>query len=392
MQTLKKITVNPELFKIQGSKTRKARDNTKTNPLKIKPLVTPNKLKTKLLNRIKDHKSQEIKQQTKTSLGNNVSDKQTTNDEFSDALNYLSDLTKKKNTAIIKEKHAKQLHNSTIKNYNAIPNVAYDNIILPTKTPPYVEIDLPAELQEPVFVMQQQQQQPFATYTQPSTYSQPLATYTQPSMSYKADTDVPYGCLKNGLKPSYRTFTRKNVPQMYIQQPTIYNPEMAITNTREQRLENIKHKLKQMENSQIQTQNLSISDLPDLEPKIPHKIDVPMDLNNEIKPDIPVPNPASKKYIKKTIKRQYTLGKHAGKVGILLKDKQTRKNLINAHTELKKTDISDVIKHLRHNGLIKVGSSAPNDLLRKTFESAMLSGEIINTNKDVLLHNLTHEP
>jgi len=99
MQTLKKITVNPELFKIQGSKTRKARDNAKSNPLKIKPLVAPNKLKTKLLNRIKDHKSQEIKQQTKTSLGNNVSDK-TTNDEFSDALNYLSDLTKKKNNCI----------------------------------------------------------------------------------------------------------------------------------------------------------------------------------------------------------------------------------------------------------------------------------------------------
>jgi len=405
MQTLKKITVNPELFKIQGSKTRKARDNAKSNPLKIKPLVAPNKLKTKLLNRIKDHKSQEIKQQTKTSLGNNVSDK-TTNDEFSDALNYLSDLTKKKNNAIIKEKHAKQLHNTTIKNYNAVPNVAYDNIILPTKTPPYVEIDLPAELQEPTFVMQQQQQplasytQPLTTYTQSSPYSQALSysplipythssPYTQSSLSYKADTDVPYGCLKNGVKPSYRTFTRKNVPQM--QQPSIVNTNAtAITNTREQRLENIKHKLKQMENNS-QTQNLEISDLPDLEQDAPRKIDVPLDLNKEINPHVPVSNPASKKYIKKTIKRQYTLGKHAGKVGILLKDKQTRKNLINAHTELKKTDISDVKKHLRHNGLIKVGSSAPNDLLRKTFESAMLSGEIINTNKDVLLHNLTHE-
>ena len=100
-------------------------------------------------------------------------------------------------------------------------------------------------------------------------------------------------------------------------------------------------------------------------------------------------NEKIKQYLKKTIKKKMTLGKleNLRIVSVLIKDNQTRKNIINTQKELKKTSISDIKKYLRQPGIIKAGNTCPSDILRKTFESAVLAGEVNNTNKDTLLYN-----
>jgi uncharacterized membrane-anchored protein len=100
-----------------------------------------------------------------------------------------------------------------------------------------------------------------------------------------------------------------------------------------------------------------------------------------------------KKTTKKIIKKKYTIGKSQIKrqIGILLKDHTTRKNIIDAQKELKRKSIPEIKNYLREHNLIKIGTSAPNDVIRKIYESAMLTGDVINNDVDTMLHNLSKE-
>jgi hypothetical protein len=102
---------------------------------------------------------------------------------------------------------------------------------------------------------------------------------------------------------------------------------------------------------------------------------------------------ATKRTTKKTIKRKYTLGrsKIRKSVAVLIKDRGTRKQVLNAQKDLKRKPMNDVKSYLREHNLIKVGSNAPNDVMRKMYESAMLAGEIKNSNVETLLHNFSKD-
>ena len=98
-------------------------------------------------------------------------------------------------------------------------------------------------------------------------------------------------------------------------------------------------------------------------------------------------NKQNKNYIKRTIKHYDKFGKKNRTISVLVKDRNTRKKIDNEINLLRKHELSKIKDYLRDRGLIKIGSNAPENVLRETYENAYLCGNINNNNKDVMLHN-----
>jgi len=410
MSTQKKtIQINPQLFNI-SDKTKKNRDR-KSRPGMQQLVVKPNSLKKHLINRIKEHKMKErAGVDSVADSSSSKSENSNFTNELYDSFNYLSSLSKKHKEDNDKEKKRNLIANKTVKNYNAPSNVpSYFQQNLSSGTMPMVNLELPDELKE--------------TYTpvliEPSMPNIKIKTYTP-------EEQVPYGCLKGGIKPTYRIWnaTRKNYDAKSNAEP-ISTPHVSISlpqenfelTNRERKLELLKMKMKKQQDDELEKERekekererdvLAYNDV-SMQPEICKPLFEPIKLSpidtSILNPKIEVSNelkekleeyagPPNKKYIKKTIRKKYTLGKSKmyNTVSILLKDNHTRKNVINAQKELKRTSIGDIKNYLKMHGLIKVGSNAPNDVLRKTYESAMLAGDVINKNKEILLHNFLND-
>ena len=410
----KTISINPSLFTFGKTKTKKNRE--KNTVPKIQPIISPSVLKNKLLKRIKQHKEKEtenlennkrklVDPEEKKQSGGNTIEQTAYSDEFSDSLNYLQTLLKQKkvdnekiNYEKQKQKRREELERHTVKNYASL-NSSIIN--------PYVNIDLPEELQQPIITVN----------TDNFKINGAQTNIINP---YKND-NVPYGILKGGLKPSYKvwnTTQRNNI---------VTNPSAALTienlhinkekNERENRLYNLREKLKlkQIEETNKKTEESMITQNLIHKPKndttleniiintsnetltIPTSIQsniIPNKMNEQTGNGTGSTNEeiiAIKKITKRTIKRKYTLGKSKIKktISVLVKDRGTRKKIINAQKELKRKPMNEIKNYLRDHNLIKVGSNAPNDVLRKLYESSMLAGEITNTNSETLLHNFS---
>lgn len=93
---------------------------------------------------------------------------------------------------------------------------------------------------------------------------------------------------------------------------------------------------------------------------------------------------------KKTRRRTYKIGKSKvlPRISVLVSNKTIRKDITTKTQLLKQVPIQDIKKYLMKRGFIKVGSVAPNDVLRKMYESAILiCGDVQNHNPDNLLYN-----
>jgi hypothetical protein len=96
---------------------------------------------------------------------------------------------------------------------------------------------------------------------------------------------------------------------------------------------------------------------------------------------------------KRTTTRTFRVGKskHYPRVGVLIPNKTIRTQVLAKKQKIRETPVEDVRKYLIKKGLIRVGSSCPNDVLRQMYESSMMMcGEIQNHNPDNLLYNYLH--
>ena len=135
--------------------------------------------------------------------------------------------------------------------------------------------------------------------------------------------DKPYGILKNGIKPTYKTWSREEV-----------------------------------------------NDNKNVKAEVNVDIDVPMIEEKEIK----------KTFVLGKNKQNKT-------ISVLIKNSNTRKKVESDKINYKKTSLITLKNHLKKNNLIKFGTTAPSELLREMYENTKLCGEIINENSKNIVHN-----
>ena len=304
----KTIQINPDFFKM-GKKTRKKKE--KKQRLDLRQTIKPNNLKKQLLTRIKNHQ-QENQEKNKKSDTDNLDKFQ---NDFNSSLNYLQTMIKQK-----KEKKRKRTRKKKDKT-------------------------APQALQTPII-----NTQPFTQA--PSTATNSLIQQPPQLVQTKSNNSggLPYGCLKNGTKPTYSQYIKTLKKNNTSKKKTLVLP-----------------------------------------PKPPPTTEVleRREKLNKLKETMAVPK---KETILKTINRKRTikifkLGKKGSKVGVLVKSGKTRKKIREEHKILHSKCILEVKSYLRKHNLIKAGTAAPENILRKLYEDSFLAGDIYNKNADILLHN-----
>jgi hypothetical protein len=405
MSNHKTIKINPELFSL--TKQKKTKPEAGQAKTKKNTAFKPNNLKNKLLERIKAHKNKEANLGDSSEKSSSATDFEAQSDEFNDSMAYLSSLAKQSKETSDRNAYIQNTQNAmanarakpkTLKNYDASPSAGL-----------HVELELPEGLKETPMV-----------FHTPIPTNDPPITLTPPNPKYLVNDNVPYGCLKGGVKPTFKTWNKTQRQQPSVEKPSLNINTSSLggssnTTLRETKMKELKEKMRRKQQSLefVQPPPTPISTLkpqpaPQPAPEPERNMDVaqlvqevPAMIMTDTEPAIQTNAPITQnvqtsggsKRIKKTIKRTYTLGKSKihKKVGILIKDKNTRKRVLNAQRDIKRHGINDIKQYLRTHGLMKAGSSAPNDIIRKIYESAMLSGEVTNQDKDILLQNFLKE-
>lgn len=335
MSEVRVIKFNEELFKIPSGTQRKRPDK----PIKVKAQrkVSDKTLRNRVLNEIRKNQEKQYHTLLETDGASKIgsgSSQDAFNTDFNQSLEYMNQLAGK----VSEEQKAK---NTTLR--TSLANTS-------SEEHSYVKENnanlIPVHM-EPV--------------------SGGESVVLKPALQHVA---VPYGCLKGGSLPTYRAYhnTLKNTNSIAqpIKEP-VHKPSA--------------HSLEPM-----------VPPPPLEKPVIAERIVSPTEIamQEKARQELVEKSKPKVKRVKKLLRRTYRAGKDKfrPRVGVLLPNKTLRSNITTKAYMLKQTPIEEIRKTLVKKGFIKHGSSAPNDVLRKIYESIqMIGGEVSNYNADNLLYN-----
>ena len=338
----KTISINPDLFRFTNErKSRKKQPHTSKPDIKVRSQV---KEKDKQKKMRKQHVLRFIREQQERNTRNlmetteNKSNKKSQvssntagdfNSDFDESLKYLSSLSE--NT---KPVESSALHNQTFRHYpvhTSSPIAEFEPLVY-TGSLENHPVTSPISLQPPK-----------------------LSNSSAPK----------WGCMKNGSLPTYRNW-KTTTQKRHIEPNAGIIPEKPIIS------------------SNIPPLNESI---------VKRRAEMRANMNAF---NSPINTKPKNRYLKqkRIVRRTYKLGRSQihPTVSILISNRTIRNRLMTDAQELKQTPIDEVKRFLVKNGFVRVGSSAPNDVLRKMYETAkLMCGEIKNHNSDNLLYNFLHD-
>lgn len=386
----KKISVNPAFLKINGSKTLKKRERKERKIRDDLHKKQNNELKKGLLEKIKTHKKRK-KEERKRQQQEMKQMGDVDANELDKSLDYLHQLSnthkskkqKKRELKLARKIERQSRIEQSISQTNQTPLISnpYTSTqppaIKPSASlqPPLININTrpspstDASISKPTptaYILPDNPPQLQPVSIQPTTISP--TSIQQHIMQQKPDP--PYGILKNGKKTLFSIYNK-----------TLKKPMDAHARTTIQSTPPI-----------IMDDNIKIHTDTFAERK--EKLN---QLKQQVAGDL-IPQqggfkPKRGKTLKKmkqtstTTKRFIHLGKKNGKVGVLIKNQKTRKKILKDSNTLKKRPLSKIKDYLRKHNLIKIGSTAPETIIRSIYENSFLAGDIYNKNVDTLLHN-----
>jgi len=376
MSDSRKILINESFLSSSNiSKKNKKESKSKTKKTKPKSVIKPNSLKKTLLEKIKKHQLQE-KITSDNSLREKNNEQGDNNNEFHNnfmnSLEYLNKLNEKgKNNKQNRKKHNKSLKKKS--------SIGGNNVSIPpiqNLSEPLVSVDLPMDFDSPnnniinpIIHTSELNENPLYGGNNINSFSQPHSIIQQPvpiiqqpvpiiqqtvpiiqetvpiiQQTVINKTDTPYGCLKGGKKPTYRVYHNKTLKNKPITIKSLNNNNNSQNNERKQKLADLKKSYKKIRQKK-----------------------------------------------RKTKKSTFILGKLGEKISVLIKNNATRRKVKQEHGLLKQKSINEIKKHLYDKNLLKIGSTAPNDVLRTLYEQSILAGDVTNTSNEVQIHNFMNK-